>query len=146
MKETLTCTSCSKTWKRESIRGRKPKFCPKCVKASQKDIQKKSSTLSSSVKAKKKQSSETDLKEPANVEDSLNDSSILSSLSYGKVYSSFYPPHPDADDLMESTKNGSSWQCPSCKLIVRPSIRISQPPTHKCTPNSASVKEFIRID
>jgi hypothetical protein len=32
MKETLTCNRCSKDWKREKSRGRKPHFCPSCIK------------------------------------------------------------------------------------------------------------------
>lgn len=28
--ETLTCTSCSKSWTRQRARGRKPKFCSDC--------------------------------------------------------------------------------------------------------------------
>jgi hypothetical protein len=29
--ESLTCEKCSKTWKREKARGRKPKLCTKCT-------------------------------------------------------------------------------------------------------------------
>lgn len=29
--ETLVCSSCSKKWKREKTRGRKPVTCPKCA-------------------------------------------------------------------------------------------------------------------
>ena len=30
-KEKLTCSKCNKKWERISLRGRKPKFCPKCA-------------------------------------------------------------------------------------------------------------------
>ena len=30
-KETLTCITCSATWKRTKARGRKPKLCPACL-------------------------------------------------------------------------------------------------------------------
>lgn len=29
--ETLTCENCSRKWKRELVRGRKPRLCPKCL-------------------------------------------------------------------------------------------------------------------
>ena len=32
--ETLVCSSCSKRWKRQKTRGRKPVVCPKCLSAS----------------------------------------------------------------------------------------------------------------
>jgi hypothetical protein len=32
MKETLNCNHCSKNWRRDKIRGRKPHYCPKCIK------------------------------------------------------------------------------------------------------------------
>lgn len=32
--ETLTCENCSRKWKRELVRGRKPKLCPKCITVS----------------------------------------------------------------------------------------------------------------
>jgi rubrerythrin len=33
--ETLTCEQCSKKWKRQPSRGRKPRLCPKCLAAPQ---------------------------------------------------------------------------------------------------------------
>lgn len=33
MKESLICSKCSKTWKRERSRGRKPHLCPTCLKS-----------------------------------------------------------------------------------------------------------------
>jgi|688.fasta_scaffold1609747_2 hypothetical protein len=31
-KETLKCEMCSHTWSRKKSRGRKPRFCPQCIK------------------------------------------------------------------------------------------------------------------
>jgi hypothetical protein len=146
MKETLTCSFCSKTWKREKSRGRKPTICPKCQKAAEKekDAKQKEKEKIERQNFKKLDSSKSkSVKAEPIVTQTVQAST--ENLTYSKVYSSFYPQHPDAEELLETTKNGSSWQCPSCKLVVNPTIRISQPPTHKCSPTSASVKEFIRI-
>jgi hypothetical protein len=35
MKEKLTCIKCSKNWKRERVRGRKPLLCPNCTVSSE---------------------------------------------------------------------------------------------------------------
>lgn len=154
MKETLTCSQCSKNWKREVSRGRKPTVCPKCIKQAEKESKPatKSEPKPKQIKTTSEQVSTSSTKKRI-VEPSLQKEPDLTiqqdssfNLSYSKVYSSFYPRHPDAESLLQSTKNGSVWQCPNCKIFVRPSLAISQPPTHKCTPNSMTVREFIRIE
>jgi hypothetical protein len=48
--ETLTCEQCTKKWKRQPARGRKPRLCPKCLASAQASV---SMPPARSVKAEK---------------------------------------------------------------------------------------------
>jgi hypothetical protein len=155
MKETLTCTQCNSNWKREVSRGRKPVLCPKCLKQSLK-------SHSTPVKKASKQVARPALKTapsrkvskppvspsrtpsqnplPKPVEDPSTDFDIR------QVYSILSPKPKNYQELLSSTKNGSTWQCPLCKHIISVAISILQPPSHRCTPTTVTEKEFVRID
>lgn len=126
MEEILTCESCRKQWSRERSRGRKPRFCPSCL-SSEAHL----SSLTSS------QTSNIELKPESLTSDKFDIS---------KVYSALLPKNPNAESLIESTKNGSKWKCPSCgnRLIIH--VPISDIPTHRCTPTTVTIKQYERID
>ena len=132
MNETLTCTVCSKEWKRERVRGRKPLLCPKCVKAQDLPLPK---TVPAS------------LPDPLVQSDIKNDSIASSdfTLTPGKVYTALHPKPSNYKDLLDQTKNGSTWKCSNCGHILKLEIPISDIPTHRCTPNMVSVKLYERI-
>lgn len=126
MEEELTCTSCSSTWKRTKLRGRKPLLCPKC-----------SSLESTSIKISEPQVQQSEPKV-------LN--SEISDLSVSKVHRQLHPRSSDYLDLRESTKKGSKWQCPGCNATLVMYLPLSAVPTHRCTPNTVSVKTMQRIE
>lgn len=143
MKETLTCTSCSKTWKREKARGRKPNLCPKCQKASivQASQQPKVvERVKRNIKAKPLQVVATS---NLPIEEDPKDNSEIK-ISIADVYRDYYPS--PSDELIESTKNGSKWYCPSCGKKVRSEISLSAIPTHRCPEKSTNIKPFQRVD
>lgn len=134
MKESLTCTACSATWKRDKSRGRKPHFCPKCVKLQLKQAAVKEV---STRKIKAKPIAERPQK-PVQP-------NPKSDLTLSQVISCLNPKRHDSAQLAESTKNGSVWQCPVCKSITEVFVPINHIPTHRCTPNTVSVKLMERI-
>ena len=128
MNETLTCTVCSKKWKREKLRGRKPLLCPKCVKAQDLPFPKTSPTV---------------LVQPITKTDSIDLSDFT--LTPATIYAALHPRPSNYKDLIEQTKNGSTWKCPNCNNLLELEIPISDIPTHRCTPNMVSVKRYERI-
>lgn len=137
MKETLTCSMCDKTWKRDKSRGRKPTACPKCSKAvlKNKEDEKKQaakrSIVAVPVEAKKQ--------EPAPATVSKSEVSIYD------VYRSIYPKPADYQQFLESTRNGSEWFCKSCKKTLRSEVALTMPPTHRCPEKSSNIKEYERV-
>jgi hypothetical protein len=132
MNETLTCTVCSKKWKREKLRGRKPLLCPKCVKDQNIPLPEISSKP---------------LPIPLVQSDVKNDLITSSdfTLTPGKVYTALHPKPSNYKDLLQQTRNGSTWKCPNCNHILILEIPVSDIPTHRCTPNMVSVKLYERI-
>jgi predicted RNA-binding Zn-ribbon protein involved in translation (DUF1610 family) len=132
MNETLTCTVCSKEWKRERVRGRKPLLCPKCARAQDLPLPK---------------SVPTSLTAPLVQSDIKNDSIASSdfTLTPGKVYTALHPKPSNYKDLLQQTRNGSTWKCPNCNHVLKLEIPVSDIPTHRCTPNMVSVKLYERI-
>jgi len=49
-----------------------------------------------------------------------------------------HPKPTNWRELVEATKNGSTWQCPRCKWKMEVSVPLTDVPTHKCTPISRS--------
>lgn len=137
MKESLVCTSCGRTWKRERTRGRKPVFCPTC------------SVPSPTIPKTRSPKSTPRTAVPVSTQNSPVSSSVENSsdkkLTVSKVLQSLYPRPKDAEELREATKNGSSWKCPSCGHIIVLYVSISDIPTHRCTPDTVSVKLCERI-
>lgn len=130
MEEELTCTSCSSTWKRTRLRGRKPLLCPACT------------SLESTVI--KLASPEVKISESEVVP--KNTSSESSDLSVSKVHSMMHPRPVNYQDMLESTKKGSKWKCPGCGSILTMLVGISDVPTHRCTPGMVSLKLMERIE
>lgn len=135
MNESLTCTSCSKVWKRERTRGRKPLLCPKCLKEQAKELlaNTKAKTKTRSIKAK-----------PV-VETSKEEQTSQSNLTVNKVINSLSYAGNKSIELAESTKKGSTWKCPSCSQVIELFVPINAVPTHRCTPNMVSLKLMERI-
>jgi hypothetical protein len=148
MKESLTCTSCASTWKRDKTRGRKPHLCPKCVRvenaASVKPV--KQNLKKDIVKRgrKAKPIIETDNKSEVKIDTEIKNKTT-SDLTVSKVMQSFHPKSSNHEELRESTKNGSTWKCTNCGNILKLEISITDIPTHRCTPNMVSVKPYERI-
>lgn len=139
MKESLVCTICEQTWKRERTRGRKPTSCPSC-----------SSLSTDPVSEPIKKKSRTNIKkEPkVSVEKKVNlktETPIKSNLTVSKVVSVLHPRPKVAEELQESTKNGSQWICPGCKHVITLYVAITDIPTHRCTPDMVSVKICERL-
>lgn len=137
MKEKLTCSQCGKNWRREKTRGRKPHTCPKCTLASVKPQPKKTVVQLTEVKTTRVKKRIIQVEPVAQVTSS-NASSDQNDLSVGKVYQYYHPLPPDAEELRESTKKGSTWRCTRCKYEFKVPVSISAPPTHKCSENSKS--------
>ena len=134
MKEKLTCSSCSKNWKREITRGRKPTLCPKCSALSIPQSTPVVSAISRNTRAKKVSKSSQPLKTECVASTSSSDGSVRT----GDVFAAYHPRHPHAEKLLEETKGGSVWRCTHCKHIVKIFLPVSAPPTHKCTDNGKS--------
>jgi hypothetical protein len=139
MKEQLTCTQCAKNWRREKTRGRKPTVCPKCIKTNTLSLPKKKVVEVQEVITKRVKKRSVDVL-PLKIQASSdnNASSDKEGLSVGKVYQYYHPTPPDAQELRESTKKGSSWRCKVCKYEFNIPLPISAPPTHRCSENSKS--------
>lgn len=143
MKETLTCSMCDKTWKRDKSRGRKPTACPKCAKAVAKNKEdEKKQSVKRSVKAEPVEVIETI---EVNSVNSAVDVRSKSEVSIYDVYKSIYPKPPDYQQFLESTKNGSEWFCKSCKKTLRSEVALTVPPTHRCPEKSSNIKEYERV-
>jgi len=134
MQESLICSVCEKTWKRNKTRGRKPTVCTKCLKSS---IQ-----ASNSKPKQPNQKSEPKINIPDN---NLNSDKKTLELTPRHVYSSLYPRDPLSKEIAESTKNGSTWKCKGCGNIMRLDLSITAVPTHKCSPNSSKINLYERI-
>mgnify|MGYP000011427819 FL=1 len=141
MKESLTCTGCGATWKRDKSRGRKPHFCPKCVKLQLQE------TAVKEVKPRKIKVKPVVLQNSPQIKEPQIpvQSNIKSDLTLSRVISSLNPNRHDSAQLAESTRNGSVWQCPSCKSITEVFVAINDIPTHRCTPNTVTAKLMERI-
>lgn len=137
MQETLLCSQCSKKWKRETSRGRKPVICPKCLAKNSKPtkpIQKKKPV---SVKTKKVVVSEP---EPQ-VFSSRPDRAALAA-----IYKSLYPkPDRNNDQLKDQGNTGSVWKCLHCNYILKIGVTLTDIPTHKCSEHSVRVRDLKRI-
>jgi hypothetical protein len=140
MKETLTCTQCEKRWKRERSRGRKPNFCPKCVKDQNKKIQhdKKNIVQVTEVKKDKKIFK---LQKQNRALNSTENNSSKEELSVGLIYNYY---HPSDNKLREETKGGSKWKC-KCGYTFETKFSLTATPTHKCNENGRSIP-MTRID
>lgn len=136
MKESLVCTACERTWKRERTRGRKPILCPTCSVPSEIKTPLKTSKASPRVAVPVSQIPQV----VTSVEPENNKKLTLS-----KVIQSIHPKSKDAEELAESTKNGSTWKCPTCGYIITLYVSVSDIPTHRCTPDTVSVKFCERI-
>ena len=131
MKEKLICSFCSKSWKRELTRGRKPILCPKCSDAHTQvstPIQKKKT-----VKTKSKI-----IPKPQNIEDSE-----ISNLDISAVYKTLYPKVEN--EQLNDQKSGSQWKCSACGFILKVYIPLSDIPIHKCRPDMVSIRLLKRI-
>lgn len=133
MQESLLCSVCEKTWKRNKTRGRKPLVCPKCLK---------SSIQVSQVKPKQpNQKSEPKISEPTTTVDNKK----IFDITYRQIYKSLYPKDPSFQELRESTKNGSIWKCQACSNVIHLDVAVTAIPTHKCNPNSNKINLYERI-
>jgi hypothetical protein len=141
MKESLTCTGCGATWKRDKSRGRKPHFCPKCVKLQLQE------TTAKEVNPRKIKVNPVAKQQSLQIEEHKMpvQSKTKSDLTASQVISSLNPKRHDSAQLAESTRNGSVWQCPSCKSVTEVFLAINDIPTHRCTPNMVSAKLMERI-
>ncbi len=128
MEEELTCTACKSIWRRIKVRGRKPILCPTCI----------NNQVSPSVIVHPNNE--------AKAAGKLDESKNLSNLPKHFVYSVLHPRPSNYKDLLESTKKGSTWKCPSCNYILKLEIPVIDVPTHRCTPNTVTTKPFVRID
>lgn len=126
MKETLTCSSCNKNWNRIPARGRKPVLCPKCSKAA---------IASKNKKQVSKQVVELKKEEQPLV-------SSTPEITISQVYKNLYPGDKE---LIESTKNGSTWHCAKCNQHLSTEVPVAAVPTHHCPPNSSIVRTFERV-
>lgn len=132
MKETLTCSSCKKNWKREKSRGRKPVFCPSCTK---KIVNSKPEKV-----VKKEVQLKTEQPKSEIVSISKDEFKIKNIIS--QVYRDYYPENKD---LIEETKNGSHWHCPRCRQDLVIHVPVCAVPTHHCPPNSSLIKPYERV-
>jgi ribosomal protein L37AE/L43A len=133
MEETLTCSQCSKKWKRQRTRGRKPVVCPKCVANNTEPpkINQNQNTVSTEPKV-----------QPKVIADCLKpDKSELIA-----VYQSLYPkPSKESDQLKNQGSSGTTWKCTHCGYTLVIGVILSDIPTHKCSENSIRVRELQRI-
>ena len=136
MNESLTCTSCSKVWKRQRTRGRKPLLCPKCTKEQ---------TVNIPVKKTSRKIIAKPISESLSTPEKEVQTKTKSDLTLSKVINTLIPKRPDAAQIAESTKNGSVWQCPACKSTIEMCLPLNDIPTHRCTPDTVSLKFMERI-
>lgn len=134
MQESLICSVCEKTWKRNKTRGRKPTVCTKCLKSSIK--------VSNRKPKQPNQKSEPKINVPDN---NVNSNKNISKITPRLVYQSLYPKDPSFKELGESTKNGSIWKCKGCGHVMRLDLAITAIPTHKCSPNFSKISLYERI-
>jgi hypothetical protein len=104
--ETLTCEQCSKKWKRQPSRGRKPRLCPKCLTAPQKASQ-PISQPSQPVTAKK----------PAT---KLQQNVTPATKLQQNVTADYKFPGP------------TKWMCKTCGTSIKTEISLQYEPTHSC--------------
>ena len=129
MEETLTCSQCSKKWKRQKARGRKPIICPKCVANNTQPPEPIQKTTTVSTKPKV----ETLAAQP--------DKSLLVA-----IYQSLYPkPNKNDEQLKNQGPSGSVWKCTHCNYVLKIGVVLSDIPTHKCSEHSVRVRELQRI-
>lgn len=126
MQETLTCTLCKSEWTRQRARGRKPVLCPQCL--SQSELQANQAVL-----------------QPVSTQKSEPSSTPSSRLSLRTVFGGLFPKYQNAEELAESTKNGSVWKCPSCSHVLKMNVAVTAPVTHRCTPDTVTTKICERI-
>lgn len=134
MQETLTCTSCKSKWTRQRARGRKPVLCPQCLSQTELEA---NQTVLQPVPTSSAKSVYTQKSEP------ISTSSSRPSLS--TIFSGLFPRYQNAEELAESTKNGSVWKCPSCSHILKMNVAVTAPVTHRCTPDTVTTKICERI-
>lgn len=132
MKESLTCSSCNKTWKREKSRGRKPILCPSCTKKA----------LALKQEKPIKQIVKKEIEQPKAEIVSISKDELKIKNIISQVYRDYYP---DNKDLVESTKNGSHWHCPRCRQDLIMHVPVCAIPTHHCPPNSSLIKPYERV-
>jgi len=138
-KETLKCNTCGKNWKRLPSRGRKPHYCPKCVKAAAKATQHQPKAVVQVQQIKARKVTAQPVKQiQASAQHASHDKNDI---SVGEVYQYY---HPTDDKLKEETKGGSKWKC-RCGYTIELKFSVSAKPTHKCTDNGKSV-QMTRID
>jgi hypothetical protein len=139
MKETLTCSSCRKSWKREKARGRKPLVCPKCARSNalvSQPIQNQKP-----IKTEPKKAIKTQPKIVPKTQETQTTKSSRFDISV--VYKTLYPKVEDKQ--LENQKSGSSWKCSSCGYVLKVFIPICDIPVHKCSPHMISEKQLKRI-
>jgi DNA-directed RNA polymerase subunit RPC12/RpoP len=129
MEETLVCSQCSKKWKRQTSRGRKPIVCPKCVATNTQppeSIQKKTTVFT---------------------EPKIENLAAQPEKSFlATIYQALYPkPDKNNDQLKNQASSGSTWKCPNCSFILKIGVIVSDIPTHKCNEHSVRVRELKRI-
>lgn len=136
MRETLKCEQCEKNWRREKTRGRKPKLCPKCLKAFQAAQPRKAVVEVQKIEPKKVRATRKD--KVAIINSAEQHASLDKTITVGTVYRHYHPQPPDADELRAATKGGSTWRCTFCKHEIKLFLPVSAPPTHKCSETSKS--------
>jgi ribosomal protein L37AE/L43A len=129
MEETLVCSQCSKKWKRQRSRGRKPVVCPKCIATNTQPpepIQKKT---------------------PVPTEPKIELPAVLPEKSFlVTIYQSLYPKADrNNDQLKNQGPSGSTWKCSHCNYVLKIGVILSDIPTHKCNEHSVRVRELQRI-
>jgi transposase-like protein len=129
MKETLTCASCGKSWKRELKRGRKPKLCKKCIAdlADSPVVEKVDKTAQRTVVAEKIETTSSSAPTEPSPE-----------IPMKKIWNMLQPRPSNWKTLAEETADGSSWRCPKCKWTLDLLLPVTDVPSHKCTPASRS--------
>lgn len=146
MKETLTCGECSKTWKREVSRGRKPTLCPKCLKKSLKKDSPVAKVKNQPVPVKEEKRAV--VATPLQLVATSNSDAVdtKDKISITDVYRDYYPLAANYQELLESTKNGSKWGCSKCGAKITINVPVTAVPTHRCPQKSTNVKPYERID
>lgn len=156
MKETLTCSVCSKNWKREITRGRKPTSCPRCLKAAEKEqaVKQKTKTVrpapvppapveAESPKPRRGRPSKVVATPVEAVPEPPVEVQPKVKVTLAMVYRDYYPK--GNQELIESTKKGAEWECKACNKHFKTVVSVATPPTHHCPPNSTRIKEYERV-